>query len=318
MNKTKITLLSIGGVALAGTLVLGILIYNTWSGKGEKDEDISYLRDDASRLTSLKVYPAQESVKATDSNRQAYADWCDSATGLASAGDMKFEPTTPASFKSFINEEAKRYSDLPGAIGGRFVKAGFGFGFDEYILKGALPSAADLPRLQREWHDVGTFLNLLVDAKASSVAELALVNAEVKEEPVKGQRRNVKKQNKVEFKPDITRFNIVFTVSPAALVSVMNAIAANPRFIVAESFSFVRGSDEIAAKLGEKNAKKQDSGRRTRHRKNAEDIASADGEELVGAIIDPATAPDLKVTMQVAVYDFRTKSEAQEEKEESK
>ena len=53
MNKTKITLLSIGGVALLGTLVLGFLIFNTWSGKGEKDEEISLLEDDASRLTSL-------------------------------------------------------------------------------------------------------------------------------------------------------------------------------------------------------------------------------------------------------------------------
>lgn len=320
MNKTKITLLSIGGVALVGTLVLGFLIYNTWSAKEEKDDDISYLRDDASRLTSLKVYPAQASVKATDANRQAYADWCDLATGLASAGDMKFEPTTPASFKSFINEEAKRFSDMPGAIAGRFVKAGFGFGFDEYILKGALPSAADLPRLQREWHDVSVFLNLLSDAKVSSVAELTLAKEEaVEEAPANGRKRNVRNKNVVEFKPDVTRFNIVFTASPSSFVSVMNAIAANPRFIVAESFSFVRGSDEIAAKLGEKNAKKSDSGRRSRRRPSAEETASvAESEEMVGSITDPATAPDLKVSMTVAVYDFRTKSAPQEEKEVSK
>lgn len=318
MNKTKITLLSIGGVTLLGTLVLGFLIFNTWSGKGEKDEEISLLEDDASRLTSLKVFPAQESVKATDANRQAYAEWCELATSLASAGDVKFEPTTPASFKSFINEEAKRYSDLPGAISGRFVKTGFGFGFDEYILKGALPAAADLPRLQREWYDVSAFINLLVDGKASSVAELALVREEVKEEaPVRGKKK-AKKSAEVEFKPDVTRFNIVFTASPESFVAVMNGIAANPRFIVAESFSFARATDEIALKLGEKTAKRQDSGRRSRHRPTAEEVAHGEGEELVGSVTDPATAPDFKVAMRVAVYDFRTKSVTQEEKEESK
>lgn len=322
MNKTKIILLSIGGVALVGTLVLGFLIYSTWSGKGEKDEEISMLEDDASRLTSLKVFPAQESVKATDANRQAYAGWCELATALASAGDMKFEPTTPASFKSFINDEAKRYSEMPGNISGRFVKTGFGFGFDEYILKGALPAAADLPRLQREWYDVSAFINLLADAKASSIVELALAKEEAKAEeaPVKGKKKN-KRKNEVEtFKPDVTRFNIVFTASPASFVSVLNAIAANPRFFVAESVSFTRGSDEIGAKLGEKSVKKQEGGRRGRRgRAAAEESASAaEGEELSGVITDPATAPDLKVSMRVAVYDFRTKSVPQEEKEESK
>lgn len=317
MNKTKITLLSIGGVALVGALVLGFLIYNSWSGKGEKDEEIELLEGDASRLTSLKVFPSQESVKATEANRQAYAEWCDLATSLASAGDMKFEPTTPASFKSFITDEAKRYSDLPGEIAGRFVKTGFGFGFDEYVLKGALPAAADLPRLQREWYDVSAFLNLLVDGKASSVAELALVREEVKEEaPVRGKKK-AKKGAEVEFKPDVTRFNVVFTASPAALVSVLNGIAANPRFIVAENFSFARATDEIAMKLGEKTAKKQTGGRRQR-RPLAVDESSAESEEPIGSVTDPATAPDLKVTMRVAVYDFRTKSVTQDEKEEAK
>ena len=320
MNKTKITLLAIGGVALVGTLALGYLIYSSWSEKGETDESIGFLEDDARRLSSLKVYPSQESVRATDANRKAYADWCELATSLASAGDMRFETTTPASFKSFINDEAKRYSEMPGSVAGRFVKNDFGFGFDEYILKGALPAASDLPRLQREWYDVSTFLNLLIDAKASSVVELAFVKEAAKEAEDVSPKNRKKKQKKAEddsAKPDITRFNIVFTASPVSLVAVANAIAANPRFIVAESCSFVRDSDEIAVKLGEKTGKKQSSGRR---RRGAEEAApaAAEGEELTGPVTDPATAPDFKVTMRVAVYDFRTKSTPQEEKEESK
>lgn len=318
MNKTKIILLAIGGVSFVGTLVFGYLIYSAWSAKGENDEEIGYLDDDAARLSGLDVYPSQEGVKATEANRKAYADWCELATAVASAGDMRFETTTPASFKSFINDEAKRYSEMPGKVAGRFVKAGFGFGFDEYILKGALPSAADLPRLQREWYDVSTFINVLVDAKASSIAELALAKEEVKEDQTaaKGKKKRKQKNTDDEAKPDITRFNIVFTASPASLVAVVNAIASNPRFIVAESVSFVRESDEIAAKLGEKSAKKQE--KKSRRRAATEVAAESEGEELSGVVTDPVSAPDFKVTMRVAVYDFRTKSEPQEEKEESK
>lgn len=322
MNKTKIILLAIGGVSLVGVLVFGYLIYSAWSDKGERDEELGYLEDDAARLSGLDVYPSQEGVKATDANRKAYADWCQLATEMASTGDMRFETTTPASFKSFINDEAKRYSEMPGKVAGRFVKAGFGFGFDEYILKGALPSAPDLPRLQREWYDVSTFINVLVDANASSIEELALVKAEVTEEQsaVKGKKkRKQKKSDDDESKPDITRFNVVFTASPASLVCVLNAVASNPRFIVAESVSFVRESDEIAEKLGEKNAKKRDdSGRRRRRAATEESSAESAGEELSGVVTDPVRAPDFKVTMRVAVYDFRTKSVPQEEKEESK
>lgn len=319
MNKTKITLLAIGGVSLLGALVFGYLIYSAWSDKGAKDEELGYLEDDAARLSGLDVYPSQEGVKATDANRKAYADWCELATAVASTGDMKFEPTTPASFKSFINDEAKRYSEMPGKVSGRFVKADFGFGFDEYILKGALPSATDLPRLQREWYDVSTFVNILVDAQASSIAELSLVK-EVNEEPtaVKGKKKRRQKKTDDEMKPDITRFNVVFTASPSSLVAVVNAIASNPRFIVAESVSFVRESDEIAEKLGEKSAKKRDESGRRRRRAAADAEAESEAEDASGVVTDPVRAPDFKVTMRVAVYDFRTKSAPQDEKEESK
>ena len=316
MNKTKITLLAIGGVSFVGTLVFGYLIYSAWSAKGENDEEIGYLDDDAARLSGLDVYPSQEGVKATEANRKAYADWCELATAVASAGDMRFETTTPASFKSFINDEAKRYSELPGSVSGRFVKADFGFGFDEYILKGALPAAADLPRLQREWYDVSTFVNVLVDAKVSSIAELAMAREEVRDEQVSAKKKRKQKKTDDEAKPDITRFNVVFTASPASLVSVLNAIASNPRFIVAESASFVRERDEISEKLGEKSAKKQE--KKSRRRAAAEAESEGEGEKLSGVVTDPASAPDFKVTMRVAVYDFRTKSEPQEEKEESK
>ena len=64
MNKTKITLLAIGGVSILGALVFGYLIYSAWSDKGAKDEELGYLEDDAARLSGLEVYPSQEGVKA--------------------------------------------------------------------------------------------------------------------------------------------------------------------------------------------------------------------------------------------------------------
>lgn len=320
MNKTKITLISIGGVALVGTLVLAYLTYSAFSAKSESVEELEFLGSEGGRLTRMKVFPGPEAVDATVANRKAYAEWTENAMALASAGDQRFEETTPASFKAFINDEAKRFADYPGSVDGHLVKGDFGFGFDEYIHKGKLPVATDLPRLQREWNDISVFLGILIDAKASSIVELQLVKQAVEEED-NTRRKGKKKAKKSDesAKPDITRFDIVFTAGAEALVKILNDIAANSRFVVAESMSFARVTDEIAGKLGEKGLKKQEGGRRRRRSEAvAEEAASADGEAMTGMVTDPATIPDFKVAMKVAVYDFRTKAKPESEKEEQK
>lgn len=318
MNKTKIILISIGGVTLLATLALAYFIYSAISAKSENSEELEYLESEASRLTRMSVYPGPEAVKATDDNRKAFADWSELAMGLASAGDQRFEDTTPASFKAFINDEAKRYAALPGSADGHFVKGDFGFGFDEYIHKGKLPAAADLPRLQREWNDIAVFLGILIDAKASSVSELQLVKEEVKEEePRRGKRKRQQKKTDEEAKPDITRFNIVFTANPDALAKIFNDIAGNARFVVAEEYSFLRSPDELADKLGDKSSKKQEAGGRRRRRAETVQVEeTTDDAKSIGVVTDPATVTDFKVSMKVAVYDFRTKAKPQPEKEE--
>ena len=322
MNKTKIILISIGGVAVLGALVLGYFIYDAWSTKSESEEELDYLNSEASRLTRMAVYPCQEGVAATEANRKAYDEWREATTELASVGDLKFDETTPASFKAFINDEAKRFQEKPGSINEHFVKSDFGFGFDEYINKSALPAAADLPRLQREWHDVSLFLDLLADSKATGVSALAMVRAPVEAEDASKKSRgkkSAKAKDDEAKQPDVTRFEVVFSAGPEALVNVLNAIATNPRFLVAESMTFLRTPDELAERLGEKAQKAAEStGRRRRRGAQVEETAAAEGEQLTGIVTDPAKIGDFKVTMKIAVYDFRTKLEGQEKKEEAK
>ena len=315
MNKTKITLLSIGGVALVATLALAYLIYGALSEKSENSEEIENLRSDADRLIRLKIYPGPAAVEATKENRKAYDEWYNLAHGLASAGDRKLEETTPASFKAFINEEAKRMSDLPGSENGRFVKPDFAFGFDEYINKGKLPAVADLKRLQREWNDISVFLGVLIDAGASSVFELQLAKAAVEEEenvPKRDKRKKKAKKDESADQPDITRFDIAFTAGAEAIVRILNDIAANPRFLVAESMSFGHSPDELAERLGAKTVQQKETGSRRRRRSEraAEQRRTEEDESApTGVVTDPASAQDFKVRMKIAVYDFRTRAE---------
>jgi len=315
MNKTKIILISIAAVVALGTAVLAFLTYSAISARSESGEEAEFLETEARRLAGLKVYPGAESVKATEDNRKAYESWRDLALALASAGDQKFEETTPASFKAAINEDAKRIAALPGSIEGRFVRNEFGFGFDEYINKGKLPAAADLPRLQREWSDISTFIAILTDAKASSIVEIQMAKAPEPEEAAPRRTKGKAKAAETATR-DITRFDIVFTASPEALIKVLNDIAANPRFIVAESCAFARTPDALSEKLGEKSAKKTEGGRRRRRSETVAEEPAADAEASVGVVTSPEAVEDYKVTMKVAVYDFRTKSGAPAVKED--
>lgn len=320
MNKTKIILLSIGGVTAVGTLVLAYLIWSAWESKSECEADYESACDSVSQLTAgvkagegEKVFPGPRSVKAIDENRERLTQWADDSTTLASVGDRKFEPTSPASFKARLVEDARRLSALPGSVAGKFVKADFGFGFNSFIVGGELPKDAELPQLQREWNDVLLILDTLAESGATS-----LETVEVKRQAAPKEDRNAKGRKKAkadaaetEKKPTATTVALQFTAPSDALVRALNALTASDRFMVVDSLVFGRAADPIVEKLGG-DAKKSAGAasrpaRRVRRAAAKQQEANAEEDEKKhGVITDPQNAPDLKVTMQVSVYDFRT------------
>lgn len=317
MNKTKITLISIGGAAAAVALVLGWFAFSGWQETSEKAVDLEDARSNGERLAGQKVRPCAESVKAIKAKEAGYAEWTDKARALAASGDVAYEQTTPPAFKAFMVEGAKRLADLPGAVEGKLVARDFAFGFNEFITGGLLPTAADLPRLQREWHDVVMVVDVLAASGVSSVNEITLVREAPKpvEAPAKGRGRKGKQA--AEAKPDYaaTVMTVEFRTDPEGLVAALNAFTTNRSFIVAENLSFVRTADEIGEKIG--GAKKPDEakgGRRPgRKRLSAADQLAAKAAEQQaqaefkgGVITDPQETADLKVSLKVSVYDFLT------------
>ena len=174
MNKSKIILASVGGVALTASLVLAYLIWSAMADKSERAADLDGAIATADRLTRLPVYPGTEGIKAYNENAETYKAWREEAVKIASAGDMAFESTTPPAFKAFLVDDARRLSALPGAVDGRLVKEDFPFGFKDYITGGVLPAQADLARLQREWYDVSTVIEALAKCGVSEIVDVAI------------------------------------------------------------------------------------------------------------------------------------------------
>jgi len=339
MNKSQIILAAIGGTVVVGALVLGYLIWDAYAVKAERAESLDDCRTAAAGVMRKLPFKAEKAELAVfDDSCRAYGDWCAKAETLASAGDLVFETTTPAVFKTAIVAEAHRIADLPGCFDGKLVRPDFHFGFKDYILGGALPpdNPADLKRLQREWNDVSSVLKTLASCGAPDVGIVdvkmgaAKPAAAAEEEPQpkkKGKARKAKAKAQTDEDaepgqgPAVTAFTVEFMARPSALVKAVNAFATGARFVVVEDYSFVRERDALAEALGGDAAKgEQQAAASGRRRRRSQQVEEKKVEVKSGLVTDPATAPLLKVSMRFSVYDFgsleRVKSEEKAEEGE--
>ncbi len=335
MSKPKIILISIGGVIALATIALAIMIWIAFTGRSEKAEELRDIRDNVGRLISLPIYPGVAGVRALESNRTDFVMWTEDAHALAARGDKSFEPTTSPAFKTFLVEEARRLSELPGAVEGKLVKPGFAFGFAEYISGGVMPKEADLPRLQREWYDVTTVVEALAVTGITEIVDVTMLVQPKDSEGEKGSKSR-KNKNKAKTKskyenstftaPNVSRFVVTLKANPQGIVNAINALAASSRFIVVDDIHFLHETDGLVAALDGDEKKESTSSRRSSRRRrgasaekantgfgSANDDAATVQTNAVRIVSDPSKADPFKVTIKFSVYDFRTKETAAEE-----
>lgn len=339
MNRNKLILCVIGGVLGVAVLASAFFAWNAYSDKvvamsGDEEEGIDGLEnvlDKARQFSRKSIYPCGKSVAELESNTTSVAEWKADAMKLASRGDRVYKPVSAAQFKTDIVAEAKRLSAMAGAVNGAFVKPGFAFGpFKDFIAEGKMPAEADLPRLQRQWDDVVTIVEILHAAGAVELVEVghkvAKPEAEV-EEPVRGKKAKKKMQKKSAKEEPAANpacatyaYTIAFRAKPAAFVKAINALATDERFITVESISFNRGpTDSIAAALGADKKGGSESGAassRRRGRRAAVLVEESKADESKNGIItDPILDDPLVVTLTLSVADFGSLVEdAKEEK----
>lgn len=344
MSKSKIALAAAGGVSAVAVLAMCVVLWLAFSAKTaalegdveSRTEGLESVVGEAKRLSTGKIYPGPESVKAVSADVERVAEWRKDAVLFAQRGDRVFEKTTPPAFKSFIVRDAKRIAALAGAVDGALVQPDFEFGpFKPYIAEGKMPEEAQLQELQRRWDDISGFAELL---SANGAAELVSVDfrntsAEAEKEKERDsaqQRRNRRgAQQQAErnaLKTSSHAYTFVFRARPNALVKILNAMAAGERFVVVDSLSFERGSDALLAALGGEDKSKanaqQMSGRRRRRRGGEDGQPRVDPAAVVaaakkdGIVTDPFLDEPFTVTMAINVYDFN--SLAEEEKGASK
>ncbi len=321
MKKTQIILASLGGLALLGALIVGWMLFDAFSVKAELLEDLDMQEMKARKLVGAKIAPTRAALRQIETNRLELANWVEVTRAVVSAGDRAVDAgLSEAAFKSKMIEDARLLSGLPGGVAGKLVKENFGFGYTDFITGGKMPTTAELSELQIRWSDIVTFVNLLGAAGANELLEVSALSPEApktEESPARAGRRSpprAKKKAEASASPITQRpYMFKFRASPVSLVRVLNACAANKRFMIVNAVSFARPSDEIASRIGEsKKETQENAGRRRRNRRRASfaEEAAKEGTESPrkGLVTDPATTEPFVVTLRIATVDFGTKS----------
>lgn len=323
MNKNKIIMSSIGGVAVVIALVLGYLTYAAWEEKEENVDSLESLKSSVKRLCSAKISPSQASVDAIDENKKTLEIWFGRALDVAARGDRSYPTLTVAEFCNQLRDEVAVERSLPGGVGGKIVAEDFAFGFRDILDEGKLPKAEDLPVLQRQWGDIKFFADTIA---AAGAVQLVSVEKDAKK-PVEAQPapqpapRNQRQQQQAEVKPlaDAQSYTVVFLARPAALVKVVNEFAKAERFTVVDSLAFERANDALGAILGGKDKEEarpsRGRGRGRGRARASEESESQEGEEEVrrkGLVVDPVSDTPFTVTMKITTYDFGTKASGEE------
>jgi len=322
MNKNQITMAAIGGIALVAVGVVGYLTYAAWAEKAEKAEDLESAIANARRINAAAIAPKQESVDAIAANAQKLEEWRAEMLALVSAGDFAVDPgATPESFKQKMVVEAREFAKLPGGVNGCIVKEEFDFGFKDYIVGGSMPPRDQLAVLQRQWSEVGMFVNMLSRCGAQELTSVTVGAAAAEppkeeEAPKRGKAKKGAQKKEAEPRPLAVpqSYELKFTAKPAAFVRTIDACAMVERFIVVDGFTFVKERDTLAEVFGGKDKVEAAAGGGRRGRRGRRGAAEAEqpapeGAEEVsrkGLVTDPELDAPLTVVLKVTTFDFGT------------
>ena len=323
LSKQQMVGFGVGGLFTVVAGVLGYMLYDAAMARGEAEERLEEEMARFRQYNEAAVFPSKKSIDSVKSNEVGFVDWRAEALNLAARGDcpppVEEEPSV---FKQRLQTEVRRLSALPGEVNGHISAPEFLFGFEQYLGEsGVLPQSADVPRLSVQLATIAHVVELLSEAGASEVKGIQRLESKVAseaEEGGKSKKKSKKKSSKSEDEdaPKMTSLEYAFdlTAHPAALVKILNRLAADTRFFVVRDFAFQQSADTILNSISAKESAETQSGAATggrRRRRGAVEqpalgeAPGQDGSKKVDRlVVDPESDAPIHVTFSVAVYDF--------------
>lgn len=316
MSKNQLTMAVIGGVAGLVTLVMLALVYMG-------AEDVQQARDDVDSNTAVcnsKRGITRKPGERAMADTKALAEIASQAyLSLTNRGAVSEFPDRDA-LQKMMYASAVKFRGLPADAKTKIVSEDFGFGpFAEYI-KGTVPASKDVPKLYRRWGDVAGMVEILLSSRATELQSVKVLTKEEVAEDAKGKNMRNRRQSSAKkavaekYPCSEELYEIEFLARPAALVDVLNALAADKaRFYTVDSLKFEQVGDPLIQAVGDASEKEKGGKGAKKPKKTAKAKDEEKDDEVVRAktrITDPSMVEPFKVTMKFSTVVFASKEES--------
>ena len=334
MSKQQIVGLGCGGAFVVVAGLIGYMLFDASVERSEAEENLADAMSRFMQYNEAAVFPSAKSIASVKSNETSLVAWRESAMELAARGDRPPPAQEePSVFKQRLQAEVRRMAALSGGVGGHISAPGFLFGFEQYLGEsGVLPQSADVPRLAVQLETIAHLVDTFAEAGVLEVKSVRRLEqkqvAETEEETSRPARKKAKQKKKAEnedaAKMSCFEYAFEINVRPAALVQVLNLLAADVRFILVKDLMFQETADTIMERISAKEtAEAQAAAPASSRRRRRGAIQSLleteegkpDGKKVDTLVVDPELDAPILMSFTLAVYDFgRGERTAKEDK----
>lgn len=304
LNKNQITMAAIGGVALAGALILAVvcLFFND-SSKAQQT-----LQAKTSSYNQNKG-ATQEQVDALKAMEQKANAWSDKAYE-AIEPEAK-DDSTEGAFQKQIQSQYNDFARPVVANGATnaFLASEFKCEYFREYFTGKNIAKADLPLVKRRWIDISGVVKIL---QAGGATQLSSVDVLTPEPKKKEDSASTEGQSAEAAKPahpiHEENYRFAFSASPAALTAVLNKLSETGSFISVDSMKF-ESTEPLVTNLGGAVSKDASSGRGGRRGRRAEAQAEETEatKEKKGYITDSSKLLTVTLTVSTLTADKEVK-----------
>ena len=333
--KQKLIAIAVGSVCGLIILALAVLLVLQIGHMNEARAARDNAEATINNYYAAKPYPSEDNRAVRKQDETARAGWADKARAVLTHGLQVPQGESPSQFVQRIGDAVRglnaRQETAVAAAGQQQV---MDYSFGRYVVQGAIPKDADVPRLAPQFAVVEHVCDLLLDNGARAITavtreefDAAAAKPEEEEPRTRRRRRRAEEEepaaavgaaiDPILAKDGVRResYTIAFSAPYVAIAKTLNALAVDDLFVVVTDLS-VDATSSVAASVDElikkrQSAKSNAARRAASSRAAAQKQAAAPASEtslFEGAspaerlVTDPAHAAPLRAVLSFDVY----------------
>jgi hypothetical protein len=266
MKTKNVVVMALVGLLALVFAISGFLLFRGISQFSKEEQTLKRSVSTLHNYYARDPFPSQENVTREQENGQVLGRWLTGLSDSLQEGMIKPIQTTPAQFRRLFSKKRDQLKAL--AKESKIEVVSDAFGFERYADSGTLPAPSDVPRLAQQLVIVDELCRVLFQGGATKLTrlrreEFESAGAAVAARPGRPgrSRRSLpaaasggNRAWKVSRDAGVLkgtalraylRFGLDFEVREAALMKIMNTLAAHDMFAVVTLLQIEKTADDV-------------------------------------------------------------------------